>query len=74
MKNQALENSVKEIIKTDNVKIEKGKIGGASIEVYILKPNYVDLGSFIYTSVEARDKDFNALLKVVKSAKQVENV
>lgn len=75
MKNQALLNTVNEISKVQKPIIGKGIVGGLSIEVYTMKPTYVDLGSFMYKTEKERDSDFNELNKLLTNYKnQKENV
>ncbi len=60
MKNTELTKLVKEIISNPNITVEKGSVGGNSIEVYIKKP-YDDKGSLIYKNALDRDNDFDEL-------------
>lgn len=60
MKNAELAKLVKEIISNPNITVEKGTVGGNSIEVYIKKP-FEDKGSIIYKTTLDRDNDWNEL-------------
>ena len=65
MKNAELAKLVKEIISNPNITVEKGTVGGNSIEVYIKNP-FEDKGSIIYKTTLDRDNDFNELKLVRK--------
>ena len=65
MKNQELTKLVKEILNTPNITVEKGTVGGNSIEVYIKKP-FEDKGSIIYKTTLDRDNDWNELKTLMK--------
>ena len=70
MKNQALLNTVNEISKIQKPIIGKGVVGGLSIEVYTMKPSYVDFGSFMYKTEKERDSDLNELNKLLTNYKK----
>ena len=65
MKNPELTKLVKEILNTPNITVEKGTVGGNSIEVYIKKP-FEDKGSIIYKTTLDRDNDWNELKSLMK--------
>ncbi len=73
MKNKELTKLVNEILTTPNITVEKGTVGGASIEVFVKTP-YEDKGSIIYKNTQDRDSDFAELQTILKTAKQTENV
>jgi hypothetical protein len=65
MKNTELTKLVKEILNTPNITVEKGTVGGNSIEVYIKKP-FEDKGSIIYKNTQDRDSDWDELKTLIK--------
>jgi hypothetical protein len=73
MKNKELTKLVKEILTTPNITVEKGTVGGASIEVFVKTP-YEDKGSLLYKNDQDRDNDFDELQTILKTAKETENV
>ena len=73
MKNAELTKLVKEILATPTITVEKGSVGGNSIEVYVKNP-FVDKGSIIYKNSKTRDEDFVELQSIINLSKQTENV
>jgi hypothetical protein len=69
MKNAPLNSEAQNIIKTPNVSITKGTVGGCSIEVNVQEPVFEDIGSYLYKTEVERDADFDELLKMKANAK-----
>jgi hypothetical protein len=60
MKNTELIKLVEVILSNQNITVEKGSVGGDSIEVYIKTP-FEDMGSIIYRNTQDRDSDWDEL-------------
>ena len=62
MINRHIENDTKKYITNNNLVVNKTK---DSIDVYIAKPIFEDIGTFIYKNVNDRDNDYNEIMELI---------